>query len=64
MLETYWSFQIIMWPVMLAMARNYAPYLVLPIAAGVGFIGIKEYLGNALLVKLGLFFVLNQRYIL
>ena len=33
-----------MWPVILAMARTYAPYVVLPIATVIGVIGksIKE----------------------
>ena len=31
-----------MWPVIMAMARTYAPYVVLPIATVIGFVGNKQ----------------------
>ena len=41
-----------MWPVIMAMARTYAPYVVLPIATVIGFVG--NYLKNCWLDILGL----------
>ena len=34
-----------MWPVIMAMARSYAPYVVLPIATVIGFVGKTYFIG-------------------